>query len=443
MLIDKPLSIDTIFKYERPLEQIKNILNVAKELMDANTGGSVTIAVTGDWGSGKTTILKGMESFFRDLCSFPVVFFEVWKYHKEKNPLVPLILQIRDSLSLKASIKGKLTRIAKPLSVIGLNLADLVLKLSTQDKLSVGGVMTIFKEVEDIQENLKSRYKDNIEALRGTIGDLIKNYDPDVNKDQPYRTSWQELEKEKGNLAWRSSEKKIFVLLIDDLDRLVPKKAFAVIEELRFYFDIDNVLIVMGVNDRILNGYVEKYYGITKEDRHLIHNRGEKFIDKIFHWNFEIPFSMSEAIHLRSLETHLEERELEALKILLQAIDHLPHRRWVKLVNRIEKKCSLAFSNDIYEIVFAAFLKELFPDFELFSRRFPLITSALYNLFAGEVFHFLDFTKRIKDEDYSEGLPEEVVSAVKIILDDKTYLDLPERNIITFHSRIRGKKEEV
>ena len=64
MLIDKPLSIDTIFKYERPLEQIKNILNVAKELMDANTGGSVTIAVTGDWGSGKTTILKGMESFF-------------------------------------------------------------------------------------------------------------------------------------------------------------------------------------------------------------------------------------------------------------------------------------------------------------------------------------------------------------------------------------------
>lgn len=277
MLVDKSLTIETILTDEDESGRIINILNVAKGLVDGNIEGSVTIAVTGDWGSGKTTILKVMESFFRDLCGFPVIFFEVWKYHKEENPLVPLILKIRDSLGLKANIKERLTGIVKPLSVIGLNLVDLALKLSTKNKLSVSGIIEIFKKVEDSQEKLTSRYREKLDLLRGTIKDVIENYQPDENKEQRYKELWQRWQEEEGNLVWGSSGKRIFVLLIDDLDRLIPGKAFQMIEALRFYFDIDNVLIVMGVNDRVLNSYVEEYYGLADD----LHNRGEKFIDKI------------------------------------------------------------------------------------------------------------------------------------------------------------------
>lgn len=137
------------------------------------------------------------------------------------------------------------------------------------------------------------------------------------------------------------------------------------------------------------------------------------------------------------MEKHLKEKELEDLKNLLQGIDHLPHRKWVKLMNRIEKEYSFESSPDIYEIAFIAFLKELFPSFELFSRRFPRVTYDLYRLSEEEYRNLSDLNK-------SRGLDvkEEVREAGKSIFNDKTYLDFPEKNVIAFKASLEKRKKE-
>lgn len=189
-------------------------------------------------------------------------------------------------------------------------------------------------------------------------------------------------------------------------------KAFQVIEALRFYFDMDNVLIIMGINDKILDDYVNKHYGTgdksddkaaDKYDR----RRGERFLEKIFHWNYEIAYTGLNGLHMRSLKKVAPDKTDE-IRQILSNIDYLSHRKWTKLLNRIEKKVS-AEKGDyaIEKIVFSAVLKELYPEFEIFSRRFS---------------HILD--------DLHGGQTEGYIAekSVELIAKDMGYLDFPAQN---------------
>ena len=120
------------------------------------------------------------------------------------------------------------------------------------------------------------------------------------------------------------------VLLVDDLDRLLPEKAFHVMEVLRFYFDLDRVLVIMGVNDRVIVRHLQKR--LNTEDR-----EAEGFLDKVFHWRYEMPPARFNRMAFRlQEEAELPEKELRILQEIFEdEYLHLPFRKWIKLFNRI------------------------------------------------------------------------------------------------------------
>ncbi|CAD7779174.1 MAG: hypothetical protein KIIPBIDF_01135 [Candidatus Methanoperedenaceae archaeon GB50] len=201
------------------------------------------------------------------------------------------------------------------------------------------------------------------------------------------------------------------------MDRLIPAKAFRLVEALRFYFDIDNTLIIMGVNDEILNRYVREKYGLQGIN-------SEKFIEKVFCWSYEIPYAPLNDLHLRSLREILDEEKINAIRNVLGKIDNLTHRKWIKLINRIEKK-SLFYGQDNLEFaLLEAVLKELYPEFELFSRKFVGVSRHIYD-------------GRIERE------AEEIVKrAIKRIWDDHSYFEFPERNYLGLMQQIREMRVE-
>jgi len=408
MLLDKPLDPADLLKDENERERVRFIIETLDNLISSNQKGSVTVAINGDWGSGKTTYLRAIEGFYKDYCLSPVVFFEAWKYQDDNEPLVSLLLAIQDIPGLKANIKGRITKLIKPLLASGLFFSDLILKTFTGGDLSK--LRENFKLIEDKQLKLISRYKKNLRLLKDTIEDLLKNYKPTKkSKDR----EWKEYVE-----GWKvSPHSKIFVLIIDDLDRLIPAKAFRLVEALRFYFDIDNTLIIMGVNDEILNRYVREKYGLQGIN-------SEKFIEKVFCWSYEIPYAPLNDLHLRSLREILDEEKINAIRNVLGKIDNLTHRKWIKLINRIEKK-SLFYGQDNLEFaLLEAVLKELYPEFELFSRKFVGVSRHIYD-------------GRIERE------AEEIVkSAIKRIWDDHSYFEFPERNYLGLMQQIREMRVE-
>jgi len=404
MLVDKPLTVEEILSSGDEKEKVKYIIETITSLTEANQRGSVTIAINGDWGSGKTTYLKVLESFYKDYCQFPVVFFEAWKYQEDDHPLVSLVLEIRDQLEPIPKIKRSFTSLAKALLASSIVFSDVLLNLVI--KKGVEDVKKALDLIEKEQLKIISNYRRNMDLLKKIINELRENY-----KSHTSTQIWKKYVSD-----WKiNREKKLFVLIIDDLDRLIPKNAFKIIEALRFYFDIDDVLIIMGVNDEILNRYVSQYYQGNEKDNPF--KRGENFLEKIFHWNYEISYSPLNDLHLRSLKKILTPDEINLLKTILNEIDFLSHRKWVKLINRIEKKVRFFGQNNLPLLVFTAIVKELFPRFELYSRPFPRVIKDIYDGVLRE------------DQTVYEG--------VKIIVNDESHLHFPQENYFRVMQKIK------
>jgi len=424
MILDRPLEPMSLLEEENEKEKLAIILSSIESLLGNSSSerttlpGSITIAITGDWGSGKTTYLKALESYFRDYRKVPVLFFEAWKFQGDQDPLVSLLLAIKEMRGLKGLAKARLSRILKPLLVSGLTLTDLAMK--TALSTGIEDMEKMFKLVEKEGLRLASRTRDNMELLKRTLKEITANHLP-PSTDDTANKAWAEFCQSQGITPASSRP---FVLIVDDLDRLIPREAFSMIETLRFYFDIENVLIIMGLNDELLNKYVKIRYMLKDES-------GENFIEKIFQWNYELSYTELNGLHINSLGTLLSEEEMETLKDLLNSLDNLTHRKWVKLVNRIEKK--LLATKDQAErasilphIVFTAVLKELYPQFESYSRKFPGIAQTLLI------------------QDTPGHLVYKVEEALGRINKDKTCLEFPRENFDNIKDRINrllGEKE--
>jgi len=410
MIPDKPLPLQDILSDEDEREKIILLLSNLNNLMVNNEKGSVCAAVMGDWGSGKTTYLRVLECFYRDYMEYPVVFFEAWKYQEDDNPLVPLILNIRDHPDIDSKLKNNLNKILEVFMVSTISAMDIMLGI-----IGRKGVESIDKAIERVQKrqlNLRSKYEYNIRLLEETVTEIRGNF---KFKNPQGKKEWKQVEEKLQDLDHR----KRFVIIIDDLDRLIPEKAFKVIEVLRFYFDIDDVLIVMGINDKILEAHYNEIYGEKDKEGG---RRGERFLEKIFHWNYEIPFTRLNDLHLRSLKKVLEAPAIDKVRKILSYIDFITHRKWVKFINRIEKDVSAGKGSDeIEKVLFSAALKELYPEFELFSRRFPHITDVLYGGQTGD---------------------PKIDKAMKTIKGDTSFLDFPEENFMGLLEATRVRVEE-
>ena len=360
MLINKPLNTKCLFEDEETTRHIDDIFETINELREANSlyeshrnensvsDGAVTVCLSGAWGTGKSSYLRGLQEKFEDKGS-KSLFFEAWRYPEEPDIFLALLEELYGILG-HIGAKRILGSLIKSIGVATLVGADALLKAHL--RLGIDDIEKGFKVVEDRIRSVTTRTRENHERLKKVLKKL-------------------------------GSPEKPFILLVDDLDRLVPQKAFKLLERLRFYFSGSNVVIIMAINDEVINRYVHQHHEI--ED---LTQLNEAFIDKIFHYRFELPYSPLNELHLRSIRKRLEkflegtnqnpETVLEDLKVHLMSDElRLPHRKWINVLNRTEAELftyhQLAQDENIDSILKTlatlALLKELIPEFNYLYRK--------------------------------------------------------------------------
>jgi hypothetical protein len=326
MRIDKPLDPTVYLSDSQNNTRVDEIIETIEKLCTANSSGAVNVAINGAWGTGKSTLLKALESKYKDKDS-PTLFFEAWRYAHEPDIFLALLEQLHSILPTPYE-KGKLRKIIKSMGAVFLLGADHYLKAAL-------GI-----SVDDITKKLEL---------------IDKHINKIVTQTTRQRQALHDM------LSQLGSEDKPFVLLIDDLDRLMPEQAFKLLERLRFFFEGDHTIIIMAVNDEVINRYVHNRHDI---DIHL----NEPFLDKIFHYNFELNYSTLNPIHLRDLDSDIQRI---IVSIGLGTL-HLSHRKWINITNRIEReKSKLEDPTDaqLRQIVINTVLKELFPSFKHLYRK--------------------------------------------------------------------------
>jgi hypothetical protein len=214
---------------------------------------------------------------------------------------------------------------------------------------------------------------------------------------------------------------KQLVILIDDLDRLLPENAMKLFEAIRFYLKIPRTLVILGINDKVLSSHIYTYYKFDQKSE----NTGEsgcqhdEFIEKLFDHSFELSRREFEPAYILKIHfDNITEKHHEGLINFFKAhkLDGLSHRKWKKLSNRIE---SMAVGTESLSLVDtrAACFKELFPKAERFLRTFPAI---LHDMAQRGY-------EKLEDDEIKERL-------IKIIEYDKAFFNFPKRNFLAIFS---------
>ncbi len=315
-------------------QDLEDFLNIVRSLSE-ETPGNVTVGVIGDWGTGKTSFLLALQKRFASE-NIPVVYYEAWKFADDPHPL-PSLLK-----TLEQSLQGPRRSLHQARERLGELIQNL--RLSVELRLPL---LTVSAET-DSHFLPASLQWELYEKLNRSIEQVLR--------------------------ATRKTRTPIgLVLLVDDLDRLLPEKAFHVMEVLRFYFDLDRVLVIMGVNDRVIVRHLQKR--LDTEDR-----EAEGFLDKVFHWRYEMPPARFNRMAFRlQEEAKLSDKELGILQEIFEdEYLHLPFRKWIKLFNRIllhrqrGRQGSLpfwAFLAAVYELAPGAARAHLRPFGEILENR--------------------------------------------------------------------------
>ena len=248
----------------------------------------LTVGLFGEWGSGKTHLLKGLQSYFitrledskeywestpdkpKPLPSEAMIipiFFNAWRFEKEEHIIIPLFktllyeLEHYDTSSYIQKVRTKVKVLLMAL-LAGLQMPqggiDTLLSLFTGETEELMNVSKFFnwkkfsktkKKIEksnDLNHQLKTLlHSERIESIYLHIPEWLEKI-----------TIFDNVR---------------FVFLIDDLDRCLPENTLKMLESIKLFLDVPGCSFVLAVDDDVVERGVEHHYRdyLKRNDNHI------------------------------------------------------------------------------------------------------------------------------------------------------------------------------
>lgn len=267
-IVDIPLSNKetdklNILSYENALREFIN-----------NTQSPITIALQGEWGSGKTSLMNRMEEQLCQAADSRMygIWLNTWHYAliKDKNDILPEIIQALINDIIKISEKEHPEKLKKLVAEV-YNVGKKVLS-----GISKAAVKTAVSQIsEDAAEEVSNSIFNGDGDKYFNISDLKTKLSALINK-----TVEKNIEKD--------IKKDTFIFFIDDLDRIDPALAVNILELMKNIFDIDNCIFVLAIDyDVVVKGLKSKFGELTDQNEREFRS----FFDKIIQLPFRMPIN--------------------------------------------------------------------------------------------------------------------------------------------------------
>ena len=223
------------------------------------TNTPITIALQGEWGSGKTSLMNQLRW---ELCDsegalyFPV-WVNTWQYSLMKTP----------NQAIMSILEGCINQIG----ALNPNAHKW-----DESKKKIGG---IFKKMATVGTKIAA----NSVGIDGGLVDELFSTDASTESDI------LQLKNEIGKLIEEAltadPSKQGFTFYIDDLDRIDPPVAVEILELLKNIFDLDKCVFILAIDyDVVIKGLKSKFGELTEKNEREF----RAFFDKII----QLPFSM-------------------------------------------------------------------------------------------------------------------------------------------------------
>ena len=236
------------------------------------TGTPMTIAIQGEWGSGKTSLMNRLSE---NMCqgekaSFYSIWLNTWHYSLVDNPgtiLADIINALIDEVIRISSEEHdeKMQKLIKDVKSVSKNVFRGLSHMAI--KTAIPGISD-----EAVMEFDQTFFGDgpgkkfNLNDLRNRLRDLIaatlqKNQEKEISKNT-------------------------FLFFIDDLDRIEPPVAVKILEMLKNIFDIEHCIFILAIDyEVVVKGLKPKFGELNAANEREFRS----FFDKIIQLPFRMP----------------------------------------------------------------------------------------------------------------------------------------------------------
>lgn len=250
----------------------------------------MSIAIQGDWGTGKTSMIRMLQNRFEDNHDVTCVYFNTWQY-SQFNMADDLYISFVNMLVSKCFPENETTKkMLKLFYQVGTKILS-----SRVEKIADINIEEIFQQQKEQIEcigQLKERFQQLVETSVGNDGRIV--------------------------------------IFIDDLDRLNPQVAVELLEVIKLFMDVEKCVFVLAIDYDVVVSGVRGKYGQNVSDE-----KCRSFFDKIIQLPFRLPvesYQLDELIGETVGEDILED-DIEPLAVFVSGLLGTNPRAYKRLAN--------------------------------------------------------------------------------------------------------------
>lgn len=264
--------------------------NLLINVINDETVLPVSIGVFGEWGSGKSSILKMVyDELSKKSEDTLVLYFNGWVfegYDDAKAALLESIIKgFEKNEKIKEKVKGEIKKLLKSVDwmrVVGFSFKNIV--VPTASAMLTGGVSLIPHLAQGLsslgsKEIIEKISSGNTEEL---LSSLLK--DKDISENvmlvRNFRDDFSKLiEKSKVNKL---------VVIIDDLDRCTPDRIIENLEAIKLFLNVEKTAFLIGADTRIVRHAIEHRFKPKVDPE----NNNGRIVDDYLEKLIQLPYNL-------------------------------------------------------------------------------------------------------------------------------------------------------
>lgn len=254
----------------------QHLIGAISSIIDNDTLLPCSIGVFGDWGSGKSSLMKMVEDKYAEDKDILVINFNGWLFEGYEDTKTVLLSRIVDEIIKKRTLDEKALKFAAKLlrkidliklgrSAVKYGLGFLIMGPSGLALTSSADALQKFAAV-DYEEYLKNKPKkeDPDETLRTDIQEFHLNFEQLINE---------------------TKIKKVIVF-IDDLDRCSHDTVIGTLEAIKLFLFVKNTAFIIGADERLIKYAVRRRFPEIPGDNTEV---GRDYLEKLIQYPVRIP----------------------------------------------------------------------------------------------------------------------------------------------------------
>jgi hypothetical protein len=308
----------------------------------------VTIGLSGEWGSGKTSLMRMAQAGLALDEGFVCASFSPWRFEDYNDVKYALMSTILDALEARIdATAGMRERVSDALDTV----RDLAAKIGLARSGAMAGAMALGVDPA-------------LSAAAGAAAEAVVA--PKAQEEPAAPTSTADFRQEFETLMNELGEDvTALVVFVDDLDRCLPRTVIETLEAIRLFLHVSKTGYVIAADPRAVRGAIQFHY---PEQSARGEELGIDYLEKMWQFTVTIP-----SLSVPEVETFVN--------LLFAQLDLDPEGfevvRALAVRNRAQNQLAVALNHGIAEEALGTIPDELKVHFELARRIAPQLAQGL------------------------------------------------------------------